>query len=134
MQTASIPEDATILMIAGAKTDLLDSELDSIRDYIKRGGSVFVLLNPFKTPKLAAFLKDYGFETEDDIVVDRMSRAFGGDYLMPVITTYINFPITKNFGVASFFPETRSVRAAEKPVPDVTVQALALTSPVSWTI
>jgi ABC-type uncharacterized transport system involved in gliding motility auxiliary subunit len=134
LQSASIPEDATILMIAGPKTDPLDSELDLIRNYINRGGSIFVLLNPFKTPKLAAFLKDYGFETADDIVVDRMSRVFGGDYLMPVITTYINFPITKNFNLASFFPEVRSVRAAEKPIPNVTVQALALTSPVSWTI
>ena len=134
MQSASIPEDATILMIAGPKTDPLDSELDLMRNYINRGGSLLVLLNPFKTPKLAAFLKDYGFETADDIVVDRMSRVFGGDYLMPVITTYINFPITKNFNVASFFPEVRSVRAAEKPIPNVTVQALALTSPVSWTI
>ncbi len=53
---------------------------------------------------------------------------------MPVITTYINFPITKNFNLASFFPEVRSVRAAEKPIPNVTVQGLALTSPVSWTI
>jgi ABC-type uncharacterized transport system involved in gliding motility auxiliary subunit len=134
MQTASIPEDATILMIAGPKTDPLDSELDLIRNYINRGGSVLVLLTPFKTPKLAAFLKDYGFETSDDIVVDRMSRVFGGDYLMPVITTYINFPITKNFNLASFFPEVRSVRAQEKPIPNVTVQSLALTSPVSWTI
>lgn len=134
LQTASIPDDATILMIAGPKTDPLDTELDLIRNYINRGGSVLVLLNPFKTPKLAAFLKDYGFETADDIVVDRMSRVFGGDYLMPVITTYINFPITKNFNLASFFPEVRSVRAAEKPKPNVTVQGLALTSPVSWTI
>lgn len=134
MQTASIPEDATILMIAGPKKDPLDSELDLIRNYINRGGSVLVLLNPFKTPNLAAFLKDYGFETAEDIVVDRMSRVYGGDYLMPVITTYINFPITKNFNLASFFPEVRSVRAAEKPIPNVTVQALALTSPVSWTI
>ena len=37
MQTASIPEDATILMIAGPKTDPLDSELDLIRNYINRG-------------------------------------------------------------------------------------------------
>jgi len=134
MQTASVPGDATILMIAGPKTDPMDSELEVLRNYINRGGSVLVLLNPFKTPKLAAFLKDYGFETAEDIVVDRMSRVFGGDYLMPVITTYINFPITKNFNLASFFPEVRSVRAAEKPIPNVTVQGLALTSPVSWTI
>lgn len=134
MQTASIPDDATVLVIAGPKTDPMDNELELIRNYIKRGGSVFVLLDPFKTPKLAAFLKTYGFQTANDIVVDRMSRVFGGDYLMPVITTYIKFPITRNFNLASFFPEARSVQAAKKPVPNVTDQSLALTSPVSWTI
>ncbi len=42
LQTASIPDDATILMIAGPKTDPLDSELDLIRNYINRGGASFV--------------------------------------------------------------------------------------------
>ena len=56
-----------------------------------------MFLNPFQSPKLCTFLKDYGFVTADDIVVDRMSRVLGGDYLMPVITTYMQFPITKNF-------------------------------------
>ena len=114
MQTPEVPEDATILIIAGPKTDLMDSELEQIRNYLKRGGSLFVLLNPFQSPKLCGFLKDYGFITADDIVVDRMSRVLGGDYLMPVVTTYMKFAITKNFTVASFFPEVRSVRASNE--------------------
>jgi ABC-type uncharacterized transport system involved in gliding motility auxiliary subunit len=134
MQAPAVPEEANILVIAGPKTDPLDAELDSIREYIQRGGSLLVLLNPFKTPKLAAFLKEYGFETRDDIVVDRMSRVLGGDYLMPVITTYIKSPITKNFTLASFFPETRSIRVAAKPSPHVEAKELCLTSQLSWTI
>lgn len=134
LQEAGVPQDAAMLIIAGPRTDLMDSELDSIREYIKRGGKLLVELNPFKSPKLCALLKEYGFETADDIVVDRMSRALGGDYLMPVITTYVNFPITKNFTLASFFPEARSVRASKTPIPHVTVKELAMTSPVSWTI
>jgi ABC-type uncharacterized transport system involved in gliding motility auxiliary subunit len=105
-----------------------------IRSYLDRGGSLLVLLNPFQTPKLCEFLKGYGFETADDIVVDRMSRAVGGDYLMPIITTYIDFPITKNFELASFFPEARSVRVPEKLGPGLEGQELALTSADSWTI
>jgi len=93
-----------------------------------------VTLNPFQTPKLSEFLKTYGFETTDDIVVDRMSQALGGDYLMPVITTYAQFPITKNFTVASFFPQTRSVRVLSPEPPGVQSTELAKTSPVSWTI
>lgn len=134
MQAPAVPDDATILVIAGPKTDPMDTELDSIRSFIKRGGSVLVLLNPFRTPNLAAVLAEYGFETAEDIVVDRMSRALGGDYLMPVITSYIEFPITKNFTLASFFPEVRSVRASKKPIPHVQAEELALTSPYSWTI
>ena len=134
METPSVPQDASLLIIAGPKNDPLDAELDSIRDYLKGRGSLLVFLNPFKTPKLCAMLKDYGFQTRDDIVVDRMSRVLGGDYLMPVVTTYIKFPITKNFTLASFFPEARSVKVSEKPGPNVEPKELCLTSPVSWTI
>jgi ABC-type uncharacterized transport system involved in gliding motility auxiliary subunit len=134
LQAATVPEDASILIVAGPRTDPMDSELEAIGGFIRRGGSLMVMLNPFKTPKLAGFLNDYGFVTTDDIVVDRMSRVLGGDYLMPVITTYVKFPITKNFTLASFFPEVRSVRVSEKPLPKVDAQELALTSPVSWTI
>ena len=93
-----------------------------------------MMLNPFKTPKLAEFLNAYGFETAEDLVIDKMSRVFGGDYLIPVITTYINFPITKDFNLASFFPQSRSVKATTKPNPEIIIQELALTSPMSWTI
>ncbi len=134
MQEGSVPQDAKILIIAGPQTDLMEPELDAIQKYLKRGGSLFVLLDPFKAPKLCTFLTQYGFETADDIVVDRMSKAFGGDYLMPIITTYIDSPITKNFTLASFFPEARSVSAPNKKKTGFDSQELALTSPVSWTI
>lgn len=134
MEEGSVPDDARILVVAGPQTDLMDTELDAIRKYLERGGSLFVLVDPFKAPKLCAFLKPYGFQLTEDMVVDRMSKAFGGDYFMPMVTTYIDFPIIRDFRLASFFPEARSVTAEEKPGPGLTCQDLALTSPVSWTI
>lgn len=134
LQTPEVPKDATMLVVAGPKTDLLDSELDSIRDFMNRGGSLMVLLNPFETPKLTQFLASYGFCFVDDIVVDKMSRALGGDYLMPVITQYKKSPITKDFKLASFFPEVRSVAVSKQPVPAVVAEELAFSSEMSWTI
>ncbi len=134
LQTPEIPSDATVLVVAGPKTDPMDPELESIKSYLTKGGSLFVMLNPFKTPKLAGLLKDYGIETANDIIIDKMSRVFGGDYLIPVITTYINFPITKDFNLASFFPQARSIFVSKKQPQGITAQELALTSPVSWTI
>ncbi len=134
LETPKVPDDCAILVIAGPKTDPMDNEFSAIEDYVGRGGSLLVALNPFKTPKLCEALKKYGFETTGDIVVDRMSQALGGDYLMPVITTYAQFPITRNFTVASFFPQTRSVRVVSPNPPGVQAIELAKTSPVSWTI
>jgi ABC-type uncharacterized transport system involved in gliding motility auxiliary subunit len=134
LRAPGVPDDATMLIVAGCRHDPMDSELESIRNYLSRGGSLLALLDPFRSPNLCALLKDYGFETADDIVVDKMSKALGGDYLMPVITTYVPFPITKNFDVASFFPECRTVTVPQQPGPGLEAQALALTSPVSWTI
>ncbi len=136
LQASSVPDDATILIVAGPQTDPIDSELVAIKNYLGKGGKLLVLLNPFKTPKLAAFLKDYGFELKEDIVVDRMSRAVGGDYLMPLITKYGRHPITDKFSIASFFPEARSVSKPKTPVAHATPVELAFTSafPASWTI
>lgn len=134
LQAPEVPSDATMLVIAGPKTDPMQNEIKAIQDYVGRGGSLFVLINPFQTPTLSEFLTNFGFQTSSDIVVDRMSQALGGDYLMPVITAYAQFPITKGFTVASFFPQTRSVRVMSLASPDIQATELAKTSPVSWTI
>ncbi len=134
LETPEVPNDATTLIIAGPKTDPMDNEFKAIKDFVNRGGSLLVMLNPFQTTKLSGFLRNYGFQTADDIVVDRMSQALGGDYLMPVITTYAQFPITRNFTVASFFPQTRSVGTISPAPPGIQAIELAKTSPVSWTI
>ncbi len=134
LQTTEVPADAAMLIIAGPRTDPMPEEIAAIDRFMKRGGALMVLMNPFQTKELANNLSQYGFELTDDIVVDRMSQALGGDYLMPVITSYAQFPITKNFDVASFFPQARSVRVLKNLPNNVTALELASTSPVSWTI
>jgi len=56
--------------------------------------------------------------------------AFGGDYLLPVVTQYEQHPITKNFNLASFFPLAQTVDAVE--TPGASVQVLGQTSSDSW--
>lgn len=134
LQSLDVPPDASIVIVAGPRTELMEQEIQSLERYLDRGGAMLVMLNPFQTPELAKNLSRYGFELTDDIVVDRMSQALGGDYLMPVITSYAQFPITKNFDVASFFPQARSVKKSSKSPDNVNAVELAFTSPASWTI
>jgi ABC-type uncharacterized transport system involved in gliding motility auxiliary subunit len=127
-----LPDDASILIIAGPRKDLLEGELAEITRFIERGGKVMFLVNPEGPPGLTPYLADYGIQVVEGVVVDPVSRLFGADYLMPVITTYEEHPITKNFEVASFFPLALSVKTTDKMPERVSAQVLAKTSPNSW--
>jgi ABC-type uncharacterized transport system involved in gliding motility auxiliary subunit len=61
-----------------------------------------------------------------------VSRLFGMDYLTPVIASYEQHPITKNFEVASFLPLALEVKTTDKMPERVSAQVLAKTSPNSW--
>jgi len=126
------PDDVAILIVAGPRKDLLDPELAEITRLLERGGKVFVMLDPESAPGLAKYLADYGIEVGEGVVVDPVSRLFGGDYLMPVISSYEMHPITKDFSVASFLPLARAVKTTEKMPEGVSAQVLARTSPNSW--
>lgn len=134
LREAKVPEDASVLIVAGPKKDLLASELSAIKAYLEGGGKVLFLLDPFTAPSLKPFLAQYGIVMGDDVIVDRFSRVFGGDYLMPVVSNYYPHPITKDFTLASLFPYARSVDTASTPPEGVEMQKLAETGPFpgSW--
>ncbi len=128
----SFPQDCALLIIPGPKKDLLPDELETIKSYISRGGRVFFMVDPETAPGLNPFLLSYGVKLENDVVVDTVSRLFGGDYFMPVITEYEPQEITSNFRYATFFPYARSVNVAEPKPEGVNVNIIGKTSPNSW--
>jgi hypothetical protein len=124
-----VPGDCSLLVIAGSQIDIFDSEANFIKQYLARGGKMLVFYPAFtNTPKLSALLKDYGVTVHNDVVIDKMGRMFGGDELMPIISSYEQHEITKTFRVATFFPVARTFDL--KPgTAGVTLQALAKTNP-----
>ncbi len=126
------PSDATTIVIADPQTNLLPEEITALKTYVDKGGHVLVLLSPFHDGGLDDFLKTYGYELRKDIIIDRVSRLFGGDYLIPIVNTYGKHEITESFNLASFFPLARSV-GQEKQLPEgVDIDSLATTSQESW--
>jgi ABC-type uncharacterized transport system involved in gliding motility auxiliary subunit len=126
------PKDCALLVVPGPQKDLLPNEYETIRTYIKDGGRVLFMVDPETATTLPAFLADYGFKLENDIVVDTVSRLLGGDYFMPVVSEYESHAITDKFGYATFFPFARSVEVAETKPEGATLTILAKTSPNSW--
>ncbi|MBN2409196.1 MAG: GldG family protein [Candidatus Aminicenantes bacterium] len=128
----TFPQDCSLLVIPGPQKDLLPNELETIEGYLRSGGRVFFMIDPETVSGMMSYLLSFGVKLEDDIIVDTVSRLFGGDYFMPVITEYEIHEITRNFRYATFFPYARSVEAAEPKPEGITLSVLGKTSPNSW--
>jgi ABC-type uncharacterized transport system involved in gliding motility auxiliary subunit len=128
-----IPSDAAMVVVAAPEKNLFPEEVASLKRFLNKGGSLLIFLEPYQDGGLKEFLREYGVVMSSDMVVDKMSRVMGGDFLLPMIVTYGNHEITKNFRLLSFFSLARSVEV-DKGVKKkgLTLTNLALTSQESW--
>ncbi|MEK7283589.1 MAG: Gldg family protein [Acidobacteriota bacterium] len=130
-----IPEDATVLGIAGPQKPFLEAEVKMVEEFLRKGGDLLYLQDPETDSGLRAVLSAYGVTVGDDVVVDKVSRLFGGDYLMPLVPAdgYDEFhAITKTFRFQTFFPIASSIEIAASLPEGVTATKLAQTSPLAW--
>ncbi len=107
----SIPSDASVIVIAGAKNAFFPKELKLLAGYIRRGGNVFFLLDPPPSQGFKDFLGHYHIKVADDIVVDAsgIGQLFGTGPAVPLVNNYENHAITKDFGLMTFYPLARSI-------------------------
>jgi ABC-type uncharacterized transport system involved in gliding motility auxiliary subunit len=133
MRAEEVPTDTSVLIIAGPKKNLFSEEMSSLRAFVDKGGHVLILVDPETDTGLAAFLRSYGIVVGQDIIVDKMSRIFGADYLTPIVSEYDGYhPVTEDFKAASFFPLARSVRKINDVPEHVNNTELAKTGTSSW--
>jgi ABC-type uncharacterized transport system involved in gliding motility auxiliary subunit len=130
LQVGKVPDDADALVIAGPEKPVLAQEQKALEDFLQNGGSVVLLIDPQTNSGLEQFLARWGIELKEDIVIDPMSKMFGGDYAAPVVSQYMMHDITKDFALPTIFPVLRSVTA--KQVEGVTVSELLQTGANSW--
>jgi ABC-type uncharacterized transport system involved in gliding motility auxiliary subunit len=128
----TFPHDVDLLIIPGPEKDLFPDEIETIRNYLHKGGRVFFMVDPQTAPGLSEFLAEFGIQLEDDVIVDTVSRLMGGDYFMPVVSEYEDHDITSKFRYATFFPFARSVDTTEEKPEGINTTVLARTSQNSW--
>jgi ABC-type uncharacterized transport system involved in gliding motility auxiliary subunit len=137
IQQKEVPDDATVVVIAGPTTDFLQPEIDALKRYVAKGGKVMVLIDPPRPgtqdlTNLLGFLNEWSIEMGNDVVLDAsgIGQLFGGDATVPVVVNYPAHPITEGFRVMTAFPHARSVRRADGGTH--TPQSLLETSAQSW--
>jgi ABC-type uncharacterized transport system involved in gliding motility auxiliary subunit len=137
LANSQIPEDAGLIVIAGARKPLEDIEIDLLRTYQQNGGALVALVEPSlltdfgeQPDTLAEYLlEDWGILLGDDVVVDMTSAQVYQAYAASYDSTH---PITSRMQrLATAFPTARSVQT-QGGVEGVTLTALVLTAPQSW--
>jgi ABC-type uncharacterized transport system involved in gliding motility auxiliary subunit len=134
-QVTAIPDECSILVVAGPQKDLLPNVIEALRAFVKRGGKLLLMDDPeFKEPRpnLTALLKEWNVEAGADVVVDLQGDANQLGAYTAVGGEYPYHEITRGFRLATAFPEARSVRPGSTNVPGVVVQPLVQTSDMAW--
>jgi ABC-type uncharacterized transport system involved in gliding motility auxiliary subunit len=138
IQQKTVPDDATIVAIAGPTTDFFQPEIEALNAYVAKGGKVMVMLDPLlkgpAQPLLTQFLTDWGIRAGTDVVLDAsgMGQMLGTDASVPVAAQYPGHPITEGFRVITAYPMARSMTPIEGGSNSHTAQPLVNTSPQSW--
>ena len=131
-----IPEDASLIMIVGPVQPVSQNEVDLLKEYLTKGGSLIVMEDPIgltdfgdEADPLAEMLAtDWGITLNNDIVIDLNSTQ----PTTAAAAFYDTHPITTNMNnLVSFFPFTRSLSAAET-IEGITLSPLVQTNERSW--
>ncbi len=131
-----IPEDASVVVIAGPKTDLLQDEILKLDAYVRRAGNVMALLDPGTSPSLAAQLARYGIRFPDVIVADGdNSMASGEPLTMRVAEPSTHSLVTTRLSGDPVFSMARAIEVLpDEPDSHLAARAILKTGLNAWTI
>ena len=130
-----VPDDASVVVIAGIGDPPTDQAYAALENYLKAGGRVLLLVAPRSgDERLTALVDRWGVKLGGDIVIDQVMRLFEGPQLgvQPLCEDYPKHPITDGFRGATLFPQTRTVEASTTGKKGLTATPLVRTSKTSW--
>ena len=133
-----MPANATVIVIAGPKTDLLEGEIELLRGYLAKAGKLLVMVDPSENikqpspmPRLTGLLTEWGVTATESVIVDvsGLTRVATVPVAAP---PYPNHPITDRFSLITMFPFARAIVPAAGAPPERTAQPFVQTAPRTW--
>lgn len=139
-QAGSVPDDATVLVVAGPRLDFFAPEVDAMKKYLEKGGKLLLELDPpdkADSPPLTNLIvlaHDWGVDIGNNVVVDvsGMGRMIGTDASVPIVVGYPSHPITQRFNFITAYPLSREAAPVSGGVNGHIAQPFLETSPRSW--
>jgi len=134
--TNGVPADCNLLIIAGPRSALPDTELDKIDQYLAQGGRLFVLFNAFSVRKetgLEKILAKWGVEVGHNTIKDLQNSSSGTQGVDIIVTDFSTHAIVNPLlGSEIDLIRPRSIGKLNNPTPAVDaprVDELADTGP-----
>jgi ABC-type uncharacterized transport system involved in gliding motility auxiliary subunit len=131
LQKGAIPKETSVLVIAGPQKPYLEEEKRAITTYLENGGKLLTLLDPQTQTNLEDILSDWGIQLGEGVIIDTLSRLFGGDFTIPIVNSYPSHEITEGFNLATFFPVAQML-IFEPVHAGLDFKPIAQTTPNSW--
>jgi len=139
-QQGAVPDEASVVIVAGPRTDFFPPEVEALKKYLEKSGKLLLELDPpdkADSPPLTSLIAlahDWGIQVGNNVVVDvsGMGRLIGTDASVPVAANYPSHPITQRFTFLTAFPLAREASPISGGVNGHIAQAFVETSPRSW--
>jgi ABC-type uncharacterized transport system involved in gliding motility auxiliary subunit len=121
LEKAEVPQDCTVVVVAGPTRDYQQPEVDAIRKYVEGAGrALFMLDPPLKMGRseiadndaLASLLESWGVTLAKDLILDLnpIGQLAGLGPQVALVTSYNSHPIVNEMkGTATGFPLSRSL-------------------------
>jgi ABC-type uncharacterized transport system involved in gliding motility auxiliary subunit len=130
LKEGRVPADCDVLVIVNPKKPLLGKEVKVLDDYVNKNGKFVFLVDTDTDNNTTGFLRKYGVQCNNDIIIDKGSQIFGGDFAMPFVIKYHEEEeITKGFTISTLFMVARSIDYVFPYEPWQKYVALAETNP-----
>lgn len=133
-EAGRVPDDADLIFVLWPKATPSPAEFDALKDYLLRGGRLFVALYPGAASGFDTFLEDYGVKVGKGFLCDRrenMNNQISNLRIQRFGAHEINAGM-QNLNYAFTMPMTGVIERKENPAPHLTVTGLMGSGPESW--
>lgn len=128
-----IPENTSVLVIAGPRVKFLAAEVKQIEHYLARGGNLLWLTEPGSLHGLERVAESLGVELQRGVIVDPASQAATGTLPTFIVGNpdyYGTHPVVQGFGLTTLFPEAAALNAQAPKGWEL--QTILDTQPTAW--
>lgn len=128
----TVPVDCDVLMILAPEQPFLDHELEVLKEYIERGGSLLVAMRPKVRTGLESLLEEYSVKIGDNVVLD--PQLYKPPYKSDLLLVDFNVhPVNRNMANVQFvMSESCTVDPIPRKDNNWTITPIAQAGPSSW--